>query len=107
MTTQNVLSGITGSGGAADSAAAAAAAAAKKDPANKEMFLQLLVAQIKNQNPLSPTDGVQFLTQLAQFTQLEQSVGMREDLAAVRKHFEAVPSSADQTETKSATQTAP
>jgi len=33
----------------------------------KNMFLQLLVAQIKNQDPLSPADGVQFLTQLAQF----------------------------------------
>ena len=55
------------------------------DPfANKETFLQLLVAQIKNQNPLSPQDGVQFLTQLAQFTDLEQSLGMRQDIAAIK-----------------------
>ena len=51
---------------------------------NKNMFLQLLVAQIKNQDPLNPTDGVQFLTQLAQFQQLEQSLNMGQDLAAVR-----------------------
>ena len=55
------------------------------DPlANKETFLQLLVAQIKNQNPLSPQDGVAFLSQLAQFTDLEQSLGMRQDLAAIK-----------------------
>lgn len=55
------------------------------DPlANKETFLQLLVAQIKNQNPLSPQDGVQFLSQLAQFTDLEQSLGMRQDIAAIK-----------------------
>jgi flagellar basal-body rod modification protein FlgD len=58
---------------------------AKDDPlANKETFLQLLVAQIKNQNPLSPQDGVQFLSQLAQFTDLEQSLGMRQDIAAIK-----------------------
>jgi flagellar basal-body rod modification protein FlgD len=51
---------------------------------SKEMFLQLLVAQVKNQNPLSPADGVAFLTQLAQFTELEQLIDMRQDLAAIR-----------------------
>lgn len=55
------------------------------DPlANKETFLQLLVAQIKHQNPMSPQDGVQFLSQLAQFTDLEQSLGMRQDIAAIK-----------------------
>src|SRR5690348_12797444 len=51
---------------------------------SKNMFLQLLVAQIKNQNPLSPTDSMQFVGQLAQFTELEQVMGMRQDMAAVR-----------------------
>lgn len=59
--------------------------APKTDPlANKETFLQLLVAQIKNQNPLSPQDGVQFLSQLAQFTDFEQSLSMRQDIAAIK-----------------------
>jgi flagellar basal-body rod modification protein FlgD len=48
------------------------------------MFLQLLVAQIKNQDPMSPADGVQFLTQLAQFQQLEQSMNMGQDMSAIR-----------------------
>ena len=50
--------------------------------ANKETFLQLLVAQIKNQDPLQPTDGIQFVTQLAQFSQLEQLIGIRSTLDA-------------------------
>ena len=54
------------------------------DPlANKEVFLSLLVAQIKNQDPMNPTDSVQFLTQLSQFTQTEQTLGMREDLKQI------------------------
>ena len=52
--------------------------------ANKETFLQLLVAQIKNQDPLQPTDGIQFVSQLAQFSQLEQLIGIRGELEAAK-----------------------
>jgi flagellar basal-body rod modification protein FlgD len=56
----------------------------------KNMFLQLLVAQIKNQDPLNPSDGVQFLTQLAQFQQLEQSMNMGQDLSAIRSDLDGL-----------------
>ena len=68
--------------------AAGAAVAPSADPlkndANKEMFLKLLVAQIRNQNPLSPIDSVQFVSQLAQYTELEQMMAIRQDISAVR-----------------------
>src|SRR5262245_41585534 len=38
----------------------------------KNQFLQLLVAQLKGQNPLDPLDGTQFVTQLAQFSSVEE-----------------------------------
>ncbi len=53
--------------------------------ADKTTFLRLLVTQLKNQNPLSPSDGVEFVTQLAQFTALEQSTQMSADIAEIRK----------------------
>jgi len=65
--------------------------------ANKEVFLQLLVAQLKHQNPLSPADGVEFVTQLAQFTQLEQTFGMRDELKAIRKSV-STPAPAEDTQ---------
>jgi flagellar basal-body rod modification protein FlgD len=37
-------------------------------------FLQLLIAQLKNQDPTAPTDSTQFVAQLATFSQVEQSV---------------------------------
>jgi flagellar basal-body rod modification protein FlgD len=37
----------------------------------QEMFTKLLVAQIKNQDPLSPTDPSQFVNQLTQLSQTE------------------------------------
>jgi flagellar basal-body rod modification protein FlgD len=54
----------------------------------KNMFLQLLVAQIKNQDPLSPSDGVQFLSQLAQFQQLENGINMGQDITAIRNDMD-------------------
>ena len=56
-----------------------------RTPVNKEAFLQLLVAQIKNQNPLNPADGAQFLSQLAQFSELEQMLGIRSELVGLRE----------------------
>jgi len=47
---------------------------------SEQMFLQLLVAQLKNQDPLSPTDSTQFVSQLAQFSELEQVIGIRGDI---------------------------
>ncbi len=38
----------------------------------KDAFLQLLVAQMKNQDPLNPTSDTEYIAQLAQFSQLEQ-----------------------------------
>ena len=53
--------------------------------ANQTVFLKLLVAQLQNQNPTSPADGVQFISQLAQFTQVEQSLAIKQDLDDIRK----------------------
>lgn len=51
---------------------------------NKNMFMQLLVAQLRHQDPLKPNDGTEFVGQLAQFQQLEQSVNTGQDIAAIR-----------------------
>ena len=74
--------------GAANNQPPATGTAAGGTQVTKNMFLQLLVAQIRNQDPLSPTDGVQFLTQLAQFQQLEQSMNMGQDMTAVRSDLD-------------------
>jgi flagellar basal-body rod modification protein FlgD len=42
------------------------------DQMNQDMFLKLMVAQLKNQDPMNPTDSSQFLAQSAQFTSLEK-----------------------------------
>lgn len=59
--------------GTLPSATAALASPAKApDSLGKDAFLKLLVAQLKYQNPLDPTDGAQFMAQTAQFTTVEK-----------------------------------
>jgi flagellar basal-body rod modification protein FlgD len=47
------------------------------DPLTSEQtFLKILVAQIQNQDPTSPTDPTQFVSQLTQYSELEQLIGI-------------------------------
>ena len=71
----SAVSGLSSSGSTTSSAAGPSPSAP-----TEQMFLQLLVSQIKNQDPLNPTDSTQFVSQLAQFSQLEQVIGIRNDI---------------------------
>ena len=83
----SAVSALTGSSASSIAAAAAASSASASSSAsapasapNEEVFLQLLVAQLKNQDPLNPTDSTQFVSELAQFSQLEQVIAIRSDI---------------------------
>lgn len=58
-------------------------AASAAGPATQQVFLQLLVAQLKNQDPMQPSDGTQFVAQLAQFSELEQVIAIRKNVEAI------------------------
>jgi flagellar basal-body rod modification protein FlgD len=85
---------VTPTAATTSSPATPAASASPTDSlANEQTFLKLLVAQIQNQDPTSPTDSTQFVTQLAQFSQLEQLIGIRQDLDAQKSAATAPPAS--------------
>lgn len=50
---------------------------------NQDSFLQLLVAQLQNQDPLNPQDSSAFVAQLAQISQVEQSYNMNTNLQSL------------------------
>jgi flagellar basal-body rod modification protein FlgD len=60
------------------------------DPlASENVFLKLFIAQLQHQDPTTPSDPTQFVTQLAQFTNLEQSTQQTSDLNAILAQLQA------------------
>ncbi|ATN11163.1 MULTISPECIES: flagellar hook assembly protein FlgD [Pseudomonas] len=53
----------------------------------KDAFLQLLVTQLKNQNPLSPQDNGAFVAQLAQFSSLEGINTLNDSVNNISSNF--------------------
>jgi len=69
----STVSDATSSMATVASAATPALTTLKQAELGKNDFLNLLVAQLKNQDPLKPMDSSSFVAELAQFSQLEQS----------------------------------
>jgi flagellar basal-body rod modification protein FlgD len=70
---------------ASDSSTASTSSTTSTDPtdalAQEQTFLQLLIAQVQNQDPMDPTtDPTEYVTQLAQFSSLEQLTQIHTDL---------------------------
>ena len=57
-----------------------AVAAAPKQTLGQDQFMNLLIAQLKNQDPLNPVDNSQLMAQLAQFSQLQETQQMAQSL---------------------------
>ena len=78
-------SSSSGSGGSSSSAGTTG-----NPTVSQNMFLQLLIAQLKNQDPTSPSDSTQFVTQLAQFQTMEQSQNQGQDITAIRQDLDQI-----------------
>lgn len=62
---------------------AAATSTSPTQPLGQDAFLKLLMAQLSNQDPLNPTSGTEFVTQLAQFSMVEQSQAQSTTLGTI------------------------
>jgi len=58
--------------------------ARRDDPSilGKDDFLMLLIGQMRNQDPLNPTDGAQYMAQMTQFSILEQITNLNQTMSA-------------------------
>lgn len=55
----------------------------------KDAFLRLLVAQLQNQDPTNPQENGEFIAQLAQFSQLEESQKMSQSFQQFSDAFQS------------------
>ncbi len=63
--------------------AASAATATASNTMDRNAFLKLLIAQISNQDPTNPMQGTEFVTQLSQFSLVEQAVNQSTQLGVL------------------------
>ncbi len=61
----------------------------KKEKTQQTQFLDLFVAQLRNQNPLDPKEGADFLAQLAQFSTVEGIQNMQSSISNLAKTFQS------------------
>lgn len=51
----------------------------------KDQFLQILVTQLRNQDPMQPLQDKEFIAQMAQFSSLEQMMNMGKEMHSLRQ----------------------
>ncbi|WP_420456788.1 flagellar hook assembly protein FlgD [Rubrivirga sp.] len=74
---------------------AALAGGAGSSALGRDEFLQLLVAQLRNQDPTSPQNGHEFAAQLAQFSQVEQLTNISASMAGQARQVAALAGAID------------
>ena len=85
-----MTSPVSGVGGAATTTATSTVT--RSDQMGKDVFLQLLVAQMRYQDPNSPTSTTEFMSQTATFTQvekLEEIAAQNASLVALQRSLSA------------------
>lgn len=75
------VSSITNSSG---TSASADTVSGPQQTLTQNNFLQLLVSQMENQDPLDPQSDTQMAAQMAQFTSLQQSTAMSSSLSMLQ-----------------------
>lgn len=51
----------------------------------KDQFMMILLEQLKNQNPLEPVEDKEFIAQMAQFSTLEETRAMGENVQGIKE----------------------
>ncbi len=76
-----------------NASSAIASATGPTQALGQDAFLKLLMAQLQNQDPLNPVQGTEFVTQLSQFSLVEQSVTQSTQLTNIGAQLQGMTNS--------------
>ncbi len=68
-------------------------AKSSNDTTDYNMFLQLMLAQLENQDPTQPMENTEWLSQLAQYSSLEQMTAMNANMENIATNLDGLSSS--------------
>jgi flagellar basal-body rod modification protein FlgD len=68
----NTVASTTSTSSSSSTTTSSSSSSSSSSTLNQDDFMQLLIAQMKYQDPLNPTDSTQYMSQLAQFSSLQQ-----------------------------------
>jgi len=83
-TVSNVLSGLT-----SDIKSSATSTAKSDNTLGQDAFMTMLIAELKNQDPLNPMEGKDFAAQLAQFSSLQQLSNLNTTMGNIPSYLQA------------------
>ena len=83
-TVSNVLSGLT-----SDIKSSATSTAKSDNTLGQDAFMTMLIAELKNQDPLNPMEGKDFAAQLAQFSSLQQLSNLNTTMSNIPSYLQA------------------
>jgi len=72
------------------STTAAAGTAEKKSNFDTDTFMQLLLAELKNQDPLEPMNNSEMVAQMAQLNSLQQLTSISSNIEDIKKYMESI-----------------
>ena len=88
MATANVLGRTGNTKALLETTSAKSTSALSGATMDQDMFLQLLVQQMSNQDPLEPMSNEDMLAQLAQFTSLEQMTNLNDSFGLLAQNMD-------------------
>ncbi len=87
----NTLNGTSATSSASSSSSSSGSSSSSSSTGTsslgKDDFLQLLVAQLNNQNPLDPQDNTAFVAQLAQFSTVESLENLNTSVSSILSNY--------------------
>jgi flagellar basal-body rod modification protein FlgD len=101
--TVGAVNSNSGAGATGQTSSAAGSTNPLQSLENPNTFLNLLVAQLKYQDPLNPTSGTQFLSQTAQLTEVETMNQLQSEVSQENTTSQQVASTSMIGQTVSAT----